>query len=76
MKAHIPIAFSILAVSSALLAQSQSFCSPPRPIPRAGAFFGLHFDLHPNNTDVALGVDVSEEKNTFPLERIRPDYVQ
>ena len=46
------------------------------PVPRKDAFFGLHFDLHPNNTDVALGADVSEENIQKLLERVRPDYVQ
>jgi hypothetical protein len=32
-----------------------------KPVPRRDAFFGLHFDLHPNDTDIALGTDVSGE---------------
>ena len=28
---------------------------------RADSFFGLHFDLHPDETDTALGRDVSED---------------
>ena len=47
-----------------------------KPVPRRDAFFGLHFDLHPNKTDVALGADVSEENIARLLERVRPDYVQ
>jgi len=52
--------------------------NPPekKPVPRRDAFFGLHFDLHPNKTDVALGADVSEENISRLLDRVRPDYVQ
>lgn len=32
-----------------------------KPVSRRDAYFGLHFDLHPNNTDLALGADISEE---------------
>jgi hypothetical protein len=32
-----------------------------KPVPRRDAFFGLHFDLHSSETDVALGADISEE---------------
>jgi hypothetical protein len=47
-----------------------------RPIPRRDAFFGLHFDLHPNARDTVLGADVSEENIAALLDRVRPDYVQ
>jgi len=47
-----------------------------RPIPRRDAFFGVHFDLHPNPQDTVLGADVSEEMVAALLARIRPDYVQ
>jgi len=52
--------------------------NPPekKPVPRKDALFGLHFDLHPNKTDVALGADVSEENISRLLDRVRPDYVQ
>jgi hypothetical protein len=46
------------------------------PIPRKDAFFGLHFDLHPQATDTSLGADISEENIRALLERVRPDYVQ
>jgi hypothetical protein len=46
------------------------------PIPRRDAFFGLHFDLHPQATDTSLGADVSEENIRALLERVKPDYVQ
>jgi len=47
-----------------------------RPIPRKNAFFGLHFDLHPQKTDTSLGADVTEENIAHLLTRVRPDYVQ
>ena len=43
---------------------------------RKEAFFGLHFDLHPNEKDTSLGEDVTEEMIDHLLERVRPDYVQ
>ena len=46
------------------------------PIPRRDAFFGLHFDLHPQATDTSLGADISEENIRGLLERVRPDFVQ
>jgi len=46
------------------------------PIARKDAFFGLHFDLHPQATDTSLGADVSEDNIRALLERVRPDYVQ
>ena len=49
---------------------------PKRPLPRRDAFFGVHFDLHPNAQDTVLGVDVSEEMVSAVLDRVRPDYVQ
>jgi hypothetical protein len=45
-------------------------------IPRKDAFFGLHFDLHPNATDTSLGAEISEENIRDLLERVRPDFVQ
>ena len=45
-------------------------------IARKDAFFGLHFDLHPQATDTSLGADISEENIRALLERVRPDYVQ
>ncbi len=48
----------------------------PSPVPRRDAFFGLHFDLHPQATDTALGADISEANIRGLLERVRPDYVQ
>ncbi|MGE5740418.1 MAG: beta-galactosidase trimerization domain-containing protein [Candidatus Aminicenantes bacterium RBG_16_66_30] len=52
--------------------------SVPRssPIARKDAFFGLHFDLHPQETDTSLGADISETNIRDLLDRVNPDYVQ
>ena len=47
-----------------------------RPIPRSKAFFGLHFDLHPNKSDTVLGADITEKNIEALLSRVRPDFVQ
>lgn len=59
-------------------AEVASTSSFPRsaPIARKDAFFGLHFDLHPQATDTSLGADISEDNIRDLLERVRPDYVQ
>ncbi|MCX6573997.1 MAG: beta-galactosidase trimerization domain-containing protein [Candidatus Aminicenantes bacterium] len=59
-------------------AQDRAAFTFPRsaPIPRKDAFFGLHFDLHPQATDTALGADISEDNIRSLLERVRPDFVQ
>jgi hypothetical protein len=43
---------------------------------RKDCFFGLHFDLHPNPGDPALGRDLTEEMVERFLERVKPDFVQ
>jgi hypothetical protein len=43
---------------------------------RADSFFGLHFDLHPNPADPALGRDVSDAMVEKLLAAARPDFVQ
>lgn len=45
-------------------------------LPRRDAFFGLHFDLHPKQTDTELGAATTAENVAELLERVRPDYVQ
>ena len=47
-----------------------------RPLRRSESFFGLHFDLHPNQTDTELGADLDEENIERLLTRVKPDYVQ
>jgi hypothetical protein len=48
----------------------------PRRLRRAESFFGLHFDLHPNEKDTVLGRDVTPEAVGRLLDRVRPDFVQ
>jgi hypothetical protein len=46
------------------------------PLLRKDAFFGLHFDLHPQAADTVLGADISEANLRDLLDRVRPDFVQ
>jgi hypothetical protein len=46
------------------------------PVLRKDAFFGLHFDLHPQKADTSLGADISAGNISALLDRVRPDYVQ
>lgn len=48
----------------------------PRRLRRSECFFGLHFDLHPNEKDTVLGRDVTPEAVGRLLDRVRPDFVQ
>jgi len=43
---------------------------------RRDCFLGMHFDLHPNPSDPALGRDVTEKMVDHFLEQVRPDFVQ
>lgn len=40
------------------------------------AFFGLHYDLHPNENDTVLGRDTSEKHIREELLKAKPDFVQ
>jgi hypothetical protein len=40
------------------------------------AFFGLHYDLHPNVKDTELGRETTYEHIREQLEKAKPDYVQ
>jgi hypothetical protein len=40
------------------------------------AFFGLHYDLHPNASDTELGRETTYEHIREQLEKVRPDFVQ
>ncbi len=40
------------------------------------AFFGLHFDLHPNAGDTELGRETTAEHIREMLEKVKPDFVQ
>jgi hypothetical protein len=79
----IPIATLILStLSCGSDVPSSKAAAPVPPFPRStpiarkDAFFGLHFDLHPQATDTSLGTDISEDNIRGLLERVRPDYVQ
>ena len=48
----------------------------PSRLRREDCFFGLHFDLHPNEKDAALGAEVTEENVGELLDRVKPDFVQ
>ncbi|MCP5118835.1 MAG: hypothetical protein GY953_49110, partial [bacterium] len=62
-----------LAAASPLVATAQS---EPKRLRRSESFLGIHFDLHPRDTDTALGRDVTEEMVDRFLDRVKPDYVQ
>ena len=65
--------------SAAAFAAAPGAASAPAPrarLRRSESYFGLHFDLHPNENDTVLGRDVSAEMVGSLLDAVRPDYVQ
>lgn len=60
--------------SAALAAEPPAPRKPP--VPRKDAYFGMHFDLHPQKTDTTLGADITEENISRLLDRTKPDFVQ
>jgi hypothetical protein len=64
------------AIRSSFVPAAEVTAVRETPVPRNDAFFGLHFDLHPNRSDTVLGADVTEENIAALLDRVRPDYVQ
>ena len=66
----VPATLTLALAGSAALAQTSGFKS------RAESIFGLHFDLHPNLSDPALGADVTEERVAKLMDMVKPDYVQ
>ena len=40
------------------------------------AFFGLHYDLHPNPSDTELGRETTYDHIRAMLEKVQPDFVQ
>jgi hypothetical protein len=65
--------FAAPAAAAALAGQS---ANAPARLARKDCFFGMHFDLHPNNRDAALGRDVSEEMVERFMAAVKPDFVQ
>lgn len=71
----VPTVCCLITVVPAIARNASS--QPARqPVPRSQGFFGVHFDLHPNPGDKALGADVSEEMVRKFLTRVKPDFVQ
>ncbi len=70
------IGFFVFLISCLLIQPAWPDESGRKLVLRKDAFFGLHFDLHPNKTDTDLGTDVSEENVSLLLNRVKPDYVQ
>lgn len=73
---NLACAAALAAVILLSAQSSQGAETPKKPVPRKDAYFGLHFDLHPQKTDTSLGADISEENIAELLTRVRPDYVQ
>lgn len=63
------------AAAAGLVSLRPAGAQPARPR-RKDSFFGLHFDLHPNNRDVALGRDLTPEMADRLLAEVKPDYIQ
>ncbi|MGJ5820480.1 hypothetical protein [Paludibaculum fermentans] len=64
--------FGALLAASAV---STADAAPTR-LRRSESYFGLHFDLHPNEKDTVLGRDVTEAMVENLLVHARPDFVQ
>ncbi|MDR3718800.1 MAG: hypothetical protein P4K98_08355 [Bryobacteraceae bacterium] len=68
--------FAALAAAGAAASLAHPAEAAPGRLRRADSFFGLHFDLHPNEKDTALGRDVSAEMVERLLAAAKPDFVQ
>ncbi|MCL2660735.1 MAG: hypothetical protein FWD64_09495 [Acidobacteriaceae bacterium] len=64
----------VVGTAAALAARGAA--GAPARLKRADCFFGLHFDLHPNDKDTALGRDVSDAMVAHLLESCKPDFIQ
>lgn len=64
--------FGTLIVSATATAAAQP--TPRRA--RKDCFLGMHFDLHPRDSDQSLGRDVTPRMVERFLDRVGPDYVQ
>jgi len=65
----------ILVALIVLAAAGESVGEPAATWP-AQAFFGLHYDLHPNASDTELGRETTYEHIREQLEKVKPDFVQ
>lgn len=65
-----------LACQTVTVAAPDSASSSTPAVARKDGYFGVHFDLHPNKSDTALGRDVTEENIRAFLRRVRPDFIQ
>lgn len=70
-----PRALALIACLGVPTAMAQPLSRDHIP-PRAECFFGLHFDLHPQANDTALGSDTTVENVRALLARTNPDFVQ
>lgn len=68
--------FAALAAAARVLPLAAQAPPAPRRLKRAESYFGLHFDLHPNEKDTVLGRDVTPEMVGALLDAARPDFVQ
>jgi hypothetical protein len=65
-----------LLLSRPLAGAQSSAAGAPARLARKDCFFGLHFDLHPNQKDTDLGRDLTDEMVSHLLETCRPDFIQ
>lgn len=78
MQKHL-VVIGLLSIAASSLAEqqrTQGAAAARRIVPRSETFFGVHFDLHPNTSDTALGKDATDTHVAHLLDRVRPDYVQ
>ena len=69
------LASSAPIVTSAVERAGEAAAAPRRKR-REESYFGLHFDLHPNEKDTMLGRDVTPEMVGALLDAAKPDFVQ
>ncbi|MEI6257583.1 MAG: alpha-amylase family protein [Planctomycetota bacterium] len=74
-RACLTIVFCLMA-AAVTFAQDAASSPARQPVPRSQGAFGVHFDLHPDLGDPALGADVNEEMIRKFLVRVKPDFVQ
>lgn len=67
---------AVFLVLTAVAAAADDALAEKTPNWHETAFFGLHFDLHPNVQDTELGRETTAEHIRAMLEKVRPDFVQ